>query len=157
MAISQICLKLKRNWHPKFTIHNSRPLRPFFGEYQPRKIPSCVPEGTAPRRHSRMNLTARQFTPAIDGAIPHPDSTLYQLQPSFHTQSTEPRPTARARRAGKGFYQTTPEFMFVSILLLVVDSMLPAWTSASAIMYSVKAARNDESATSRRWLKGARS
>ena len=55
-------------------------------------------------RHSRMNLTARQNTPAIDAAIYYPNSTLYQLQPSFHTKSTEPEPTARARRAGEEFY-----------------------------------------------------
>ena len=75
-----------------------------------------------------MNLTARQITPAIEAAIYRPDSTLYQLQPSFHTQSTEPEPTARARRAGEEFYQTTPEFMFVFIRLLVVDSIQPAST-----------------------------
>ena len=42
-----------------------------------------------------MRLTACQNTPAIDAAIYRPDSTLYQLQPSFHTQSTEPEPIAR--------------------------------------------------------------
>ena len=31
----------------------------------------------------------------LDAAIYYPDSTLYQLQPSFHTQSTEPEPAAR--------------------------------------------------------------
>ena len=51
-----------------------------------------------------MSLTAPQFTPAIDAAIYRPDGTLYQLQLSFHTQSTEPEPTARARRAGEEFY-----------------------------------------------------
>ena len=51
-----------------------------------------------------MNLTARQNTPALDAAIYRPDGTLYQLQPSFHPQSTEPEPTVRARRAGKEFY-----------------------------------------------------
>ena len=40
-----------------------------------------------------------------------------------HTYPTEPEPTARARRAGREFYQTTPEFMFVSFRLLVVDSI----------------------------------
>ena len=70
-----------------------------------------------------MSLTACQNTPAIDGAFYHPNSTLYQLQPSFHPQSTEPEPTARARRAGKEFYETTPEFMFVSFRLLVVESI----------------------------------
>ena len=55
-------------------------------------------------RHSRMSLTACQNTPAIEGAIYRPDNTLYQLQPSFHTHSTEPEPTARARRAGEEFY-----------------------------------------------------
>ena len=63
--------------------------------------PSRLPE---PPRHSRMRLTARQNTPAIDAAIYRPNSPSYQLQPSFHTQSTEPEPTARARRAGKEFY-----------------------------------------------------
>jgi len=70
-----------------------------------------------------MNLTARQSRPALDAAIYYPDSTLYQLQPSFHTQSTEPEPTARARRAGEEFYQTTLAFMFVSCRLLVVESI----------------------------------
>ena len=66
---------------------------------------------------------ARQNTPAIDTAIYRPNVALYQLQPSFHTHSTEPEPTARARRAGKEFYETTPEFMFVFIRLLGVDAM----------------------------------
>ena len=73
-----------------------------------------------------MSLTARQNTPAIDAAIYRSDETLYQLQLSFHTQSTEPEPTARARRAGEEFYQTTPEFMFVSFRLLGVESIQPA-------------------------------
>ena len=47
-----------------------------------------------------MSLTSFQSRPAIDAAIYHPIGTLYQLQPSFHTQSTEPEPTAHARRAG---------------------------------------------------------
>ena len=47
-----------------------------------------------------LGLAARQNTPAIDAAIYRPDSALYQLQPSFHTQSTEPEPTARARAEG---------------------------------------------------------
>ena len=34
--------------------------------------------------------------------------------------------------------------MFVSFRLLVVESILTAWTSASMIMYSVKAARFDD-------------
>ena len=56
-------------------------------------------------RYARsLGLAARQNTPAIDAAIYHPDSTLYQLQLSFHTHSTEPEPTARARRAGEEFY-----------------------------------------------------
>ena len=38
-----------------------------------------------PRRHSRMSLAGCQNTPALDAAIYYPDSTLYQLQPSFHT------------------------------------------------------------------------
>ena len=65
---------------------------------------NLAPPGRHRQRHSRMSLTARQSRPAIDAAIYYPDSTLYQLQPSFHTQSTEPEPTARARRAGKEFY-----------------------------------------------------
>ena len=44
-----------------------------------------------------MRLTAFQCRPAIDAAISHPNNTLYQLQPSFHSQSTEPEPTARSR------------------------------------------------------------
>ena len=56
-------------------------------------------------RYARsLGLADRQNTPAIDAAIYRPDGTLYQLQPSFHTSSTEPEPTARARRAGKDFY-----------------------------------------------------
>ena len=43
-------------------------------------------------------LAARQNTPAIDGAFYRPYSTSYQLQPSFHPQSTEPEPTARAKQ-----------------------------------------------------------
>ena len=70
-----------------------------------------------------MSLTARQNTPILDAAFYYPNSTSYQLQPSFHTQSTEPEPTARARRAGEEFYQTTPEFMFVSFRLLVVEAI----------------------------------
>ena len=97
-----------------------------------------------------MSLPARQNTPAIDAAIYHPNSTLYQLQPSFHTSWTEPEPTARARRAGKEFYETTPEFMFVLIHLVVVDSIQSASATVSMIMYSVKAARNDESAATLR-------
>ena len=66
-----------------------------------RNTPSQLPE---PPRHSRTRLTACQNTPAIDGAFYRPNGTSYQLQPSFHTQSTEPEPTARARRAGEEFY-----------------------------------------------------
>ena len=65
---------------------------------------TLAPPGRHRPRHSRMSLTARQNTPAIDGAFYRPNETLYQLQPSFHTQSTEPEPTARARRAGEEFY-----------------------------------------------------
>jgi len=50
-----------------------------------------------------MSLTARQSRPAIDAAFYYLIGTLYQLQPSFHPHSTEPEPTARARRAGKEF------------------------------------------------------
>ena len=50
-------------------------------------------------RYARSpGLAARQNTPAIEGAFYRPNSTSYQLQPSFHTQSTEPEPTARARQ-----------------------------------------------------------
>ena len=56
-------------------------------------------------RYARSpGLAARQNTPAFDAAIYYPNGTSYQLQPSFHTHSTEPEPTARARRAGKEFY-----------------------------------------------------
>ena len=56
-------------------------------------------------RYARsLGLAARQNTPAIDAAIYRPNSPSYQLQPSFHPQSTEPAPTARARRAGEEFY-----------------------------------------------------
>ena len=64
---------------------------------------TLAPPGRHRPRHSRMTLTARQNTPAIDSAISHPNKTLRQLQPSFHTQSTEPEPTARARKAGEEF------------------------------------------------------
>ena len=80
-----------------------------------RKQKLVCPYASSPR------LAARQNTPAIDAAIYRPNSPSYQLQPSFHTKSTEPEPTARARRAGTEFYQTTPEFMFVSFRLLVVE------------------------------------
>ena len=50
------------------------------------------------RYASSLVLAARQNTPAIDGAIYLPNGTSYQLQPSFHPHSTEPEPTARARR-----------------------------------------------------------
>ena len=79
----------------------TRPLRPNFYGLRRRTTPSRLPE---PPRHSRMSLTACQSRPAIDAAIYRPGRTLYQLQPIFHTQSTEPEPTARARRAGKEFY-----------------------------------------------------
>ena len=65
---------------------------------------TLAPPGRHRPRHSRMRLTSRQFTPAIEGAFYDPIDTLYQLQSSFHTSSTEPEPTARARRAGKEFY-----------------------------------------------------
>ena len=80
-------------------------------------------------RYARsLGLAARQNTPAFDAAIYRPYSTSYTLQPSFHTSSTEPEPTARARRAGKEFYQTTLAFMFVSFRLLVAESIQPAST-----------------------------
>ena len=84
---------------------------------------TLAPPGRHRPRHSRMSLKACQSRLAIDGAFYYPIYALYQLQPSFHTQSTEPEPTARARRAGEEFYKTTPEFMFVSFRLLVVESI----------------------------------
>ncbi len=57
---------------------------------------TLAPPGRHRPRHSQMSLTACQSRPAIDAAIYRPNSTLYQLQLSFHTQSTEPEPTARA-------------------------------------------------------------
>ena len=84
---------------------------------------TLAPPGRHRPRHSRMSLAGCQNTPAFGGAFYYPIKTSYQLQPSFHTQSTEPEPTARARRAGKEFYQTTPEFMFVSFRLLVAESI----------------------------------
>ena len=65
---------------------------------------TLAPPGRHRPRHSRMSLTSFQSIPAIDAAIYRPYRTLYQLQPSFHPQSTEPEPTARARRAGEEFY-----------------------------------------------------
>ena len=96
-----------------------------------------------------MSLTSFQSRPAIDAAIYRPNGTLYQLQPSFHTSSTEPEPTARARRAGEEFYETTPEFMFVFIRLLMVESVLFTSATARPIKGSVRAARFDESAAPR--------
>merc|ERR1711965_645017 len=84
---------------------------------------TLAPPGRHRPRHSRMSLTSFQSRPAIDAAFYHLIGTLYQLQPSFHTSSTEPEPTARARRAGEEFYQTTLAFMFVSFRLLVVESI----------------------------------
>ena len=65
---------------------------------------TLAPPGRHRPRHSRMSLTSFQSRPAIGGAIYRPNGALYQLQPSFHPQSTEPEPTARARRAGEEFY-----------------------------------------------------
>ena len=96
-----------------------------------------------------MSLTARQNTPAIDGAFYRPNGPSYQLQPSFHTHSTEPEPTARARRAGKEFYSTTLAFMFVSFRLLVVEAIQIVSALLSYIRWPVGAARNDESGTPR--------
>ena len=64
----------------------------------PKKCVLVCPYASSP------GLPTRQNTPAFDAAIYYPNSTSYQLQPSFHTHSTEPEPTARARRAGKEFY-----------------------------------------------------
>ena len=60
---------------------------------------TLAPPGRHRPRHSRMSLTSFQSRPAMDAAIYRPIGALYQLQPSFHTSSTEPEPTARARRA----------------------------------------------------------
>ena len=79
---------------------------------------------TARRRHSRMSLAGCQNTPAVDTAIYRPNGTLYQLQPSFYPQSTEPEPTARARRAGEEFYQTTLE-VYVRFLPFVGGRVHP--------------------------------
>ena len=84
---------------------------------------TLAPPGRHRPRHSQMSLKACQSTPAIDAAIYRPNGTLYQLQPSFHTSWTEPEPTARARRAGEEFYETTLAFMFVSFRLLVVEAV----------------------------------
>ena len=51
---------------------------------------------------SSLGLEARQNTPAIDAAFYYLIGTSYQLQLSFHTSSTEPEPTARARRVVAG-------------------------------------------------------
>ena len=77
-----------------------------------------------------MSLTARQNTPAIDGAFYRSDGTLYILQPSFHIYPTELEPTAHVPRAGEKFYETTLVFMFVSFRLVGVESMQPARTSS---------------------------
>ena len=91
---------------------------------------TLAPPGRHRPRHSRIRLTACQSTPAIDAAFYRPDSTLSQLQPSFHTHSTEPEPTARAWRAGEEFYMTTLAFMFVPFRLLMVESIHTASTVA---------------------------
>ena len=55
------------------------------------------------RREGRLfgcDGEANGTAPALD----RPNETLYQLQSSFHTQSTETEPTARARRAGEDSY-----------------------------------------------------
>ena len=65
---------------------------------------TLAPPGRHRPRHSRMRLTGCQSTPAIDSAFFRPIGTLYQLQFSFHSHSTEPEPPARARRAGEEFY-----------------------------------------------------
>ena len=114
-----------------------------------------APPGRHRPRHSRMSLTTCQNTPAIDAAFYHLIGTLYQLQPSFHPQSTEPEPTARARRAGEEFYQTTPEFMFVSFHLLMVESVLFTSATVRPIKGSVRAARFDDSGTPRFMCKQA--
>ena len=103
-----------------------------------------------------MSLTARQISPAIDAAIYYPIGTSYQLQPSFHPHSTEPEPTARARRAGEEFYWTTPEFMFDFIRLSVEESIISTRTTASTIRSSVRAAQTGDSAAPRLYLEGLR-
>ena len=100
-----------------------------------------APPGRHRPRHSRMSLTGCQNTPAFGGTFYYPIKTLYQLQPSFHSQSTEPEPTARARRAGEELYWTTPEFMFVFFHLLVEESIISTRTTVSTIRCSVRAAR----------------
>ena len=67
-----------------------------FASTPPGRYPHCLPEHR-PLRHSRMSLIPCQSTPAIDAAIARPNGTLYHLQLSFHTHSTEPEPTVRAR------------------------------------------------------------
>ena len=54
-----------------------------------------------------MRLPACQNTPALDAAIYRPDSTLYQLQPSFHTYSTGP--SRHGPRSDGEITQTTLE------------------------------------------------
>ena len=102
-------------------------------------------------RHSRMRLTGCQNTPAIDTAFYRPNGVLYHLQPSFHISSTEPEPTARARRAGEEFYQTTPWFMFVSYLLFEVEAILIASASLSYIRCPVGASRYGDFVPPRLW------
>ena len=53
-------------------------------------------------------------------------ATILRISTASRFAWTEPEPTARARRAGEEFYWTTPEFMFVSFRLLVVESIQPA-------------------------------
>ena len=91
-----------------------------------------------------MSLTSFQNTLATDDAFHRPDSTLYQLQTSFHTHSTVPESTARARRAGEEFYQTTPEFMFVSFRLVGVESIQLAstFTEPSLLIRTSRANRH---------------
>ena len=90
-----------------------------------------------------LGLKARQNTPAIDAAFYRPIDTSYQLQSSFHTHWTEPEPTARARRAEKEFYETTPEFMFVYFRLLGVESIqsVSTFTEPSLLIRMSRAKR----------------
>ena len=108
---------------------------------------TLAPPGRHRSRHSRMSLKTCQSTPTIDAAFYYLIGTLYQLQPSFHTSSTEPEPTAHARRAGEEFYSTTPEFMFVFIRLLSVDAIQSASASMSYVRWSLRASPRSDFGT----------
>ena len=91
--------------HFAFNITTPERLRRIFvGHTRLSRMNKRPPKFLVCRYARSLGLAARQNTPAIDAAIYRPNGTSYQLQPSFHTQSTEPEPTARARRAGEEFY-----------------------------------------------------